>query len=207
MEIFYQILVIVLVIISVFLLIMRYVVSHFIQKKLILALENQDQDTFTTLMQKKVVKFLIPPFNIHYMAVNMALMLDNKKIINEEFDLLLSMRKDKRQTLDISMKAFNYYVKEKSKVRCKELYEYFQNEGDESIQYETTVLYDIYILEKANHIEELLNGIDTIPLAQRSINEYLVSLQYSNKKDIVMSKKYEDYSKEHLGQALKQSTN
>lgn len=204
METFYQILVILLVIVIVFLLTMRYGVSNFMQKKLIVALEKQDQETFDSLIQKKVVRYLIPPFNIHYMSLNMAMMLNQDQRIDEEFTCLLGMRKDKKQSLDVSLKAFNYYVKLKNKTRCKELYAYLQEDGDEIIKYETEILYDIYILERSNHIDELLKGIETLPLAQRSINEYLISLQYENKNEPTMAKKFEQYSTEHLRQALQQ---
>lgn len=198
----YIILMIVLTIILIALYVMRSVLGKYYRNKLVGYVQECDLEKYNACADKKPVQLLVPPFNIHYMRLNLYMMLENREGIDEEFDFLLGMKTGKAMHQDVAVKAYNYYVKLRDAKRAKPLVEEIRTFADEKTVYECDLLYDVYILKKSNHIDELLEGIEELPLAQRAINEYLVSLQYENRNQPALAKEHEDLSTSYLQQAL-----
>ena len=78
----------------------------------------------------------------------------------------ISMRRD------AVLKAFYYYVKRRDGGRTRKLIAEIRGFQDaEATIRECEMLFDIYILGRSNHIEELLKDLDTLPPQQRAVHE------------------------------------
>ncbi|MEG0576611.1 MAG: hypothetical protein RR500_01985 [Bacilli bacterium] len=198
----YTIVMIIFTIVLATIYVLRILLTSYYQKQFVRVLETVNEEEFNELYNNKIVKYVIPPFNLEYMKLNLYLIENKKKQIDSQFEFLLSMKKSKMQDKEIMVKSFNYYVKLRDKKRCSGLLIKIKECGDQKTIEESVLLYDIYILQKSSHIEKLLENLEDMSLTQRSINEYLIALQYENEKEMVLSKKYFDLSKEHIKCAL-----
>ena len=73
---------------------------------LIKDLQKQDFDDYYKTVDSFATKLLIPPFNREYMRMNGLIMQGRKGKVEEQFDLMLNMRMNQKQEIDIVMKAF-----------------------------------------------------------------------------------------------------
>lgn len=173
------------------------------QNELITKIQLGEFEGFHKVADSFLVKLLFPRYNIEYLKLNAYILDGNESKITEQFDHLMSARKNKAQSEDITMKAFNYYVGVEDKVKCKELIETINTFTNERMVQEANIMYDVFILKQGNHIDEMLESLETLNDAQKGVNEYLLSVQYENIGDKENAKKYEKLSKKHLNEANK----
>ena len=161
-------------------------------------MQQGDFNAYFKLLDSLPCKYFYPPFNREYMRLNGYIMKADKKKIEECFDLILSMRMNKKQELDVVIKAFYYYLDEDSKKKCKTLLERMKKIADESITQECQVIYDILLEEKTSYIDDMEEQLKNEELqeAQKGMFHYMLALQYSYLKD-------EKKKKEHLQAASK----
>ena len=195
------------IVIAIILTIVMFLVSKSLRNKkqnlMITYLQTGKFEQFETLCESFLVKMLFPRYNIEYLKLNAYILEGDEQKTKEQFDSLLSVKKSKVQTEDITMKAFNYYVGLEDKEKCTELLESIKTFTNERMVQEATIMYDIFILKQGNHIEEVLKMMEGMPEAQRGVNEYLLSVQYANIGDEENAKKYEKLSKKHLSKPMK----
>lgn len=195
--------IIVAIVIAIVLTVATYFLKIQKQNKMIVCLQNANYDEFFKLVDSFFSKMLFPRYNLEYMKLNAYILQGKEQEIEAQFDGLLHARKNKTQTEDITMKAFNYYLGVENKKKCSELIEVIKTFTNERMVQEATILYDIFILKLGNHIDEILEMIEGMSDAQKGVNEYLLSVQYGNIGDKENAKKYEKLSKKHLNEPLK----
>ncbi len=187
--------------------VLRTILGKYYRNQLVMCVQRGDLKGFDEVVGKKAVRMVVPPYNVYYMRLNLNLMMENEAEIDHDFDTLRNMTVSKALHRDVVLKAYYYYVKKKDGVRSKELIEeirtFDEEKFGESIK-ECNILYDIYILKKSNHIQELLEGIEELPLMQRAANEYLVSMQYENMNKPEQAKEHENMSTFYIKEALKE---
>ena len=123
--------------------ILRAVLGKFYRNQLVYCVQQGDLNLYNEIAESKMARMLVPPYNIHYMRLNLYMAQENKKGINEEFDFLLNLKMGKQKRRDIVIKGFNYYVKEKDSAHCKPLLEEMRTFIDDNArrQYEICLLY------------------------------------------------------------------
>lgn len=201
----YTITMAVLTVILLSLYILRAVLGSYYRNKLVACVQRCDLKAYEAIAGKKIVGLLVPPFNLHYMRLNLYMMLEKEQETEGEFDFLLAMSTGKTMRKEVIRKAYYYFVKRRDGARCRPLLDEFLTFASEEEAKECELLYDIYILKKSNHIKELLVGIEELPLAQQAINEYLISLQYENQSRMDLAREFEERSKLHLQEAVEAS--
>ena len=186
------------VVITIVLIVGTQVWKQSILKKLLKHMQQGDFNAYFKLLDSLPCKYFYPPFNREYMRLNGYIMKADKKKIEECFELILSMRMNKKQELDVVIKAFYYYLDEDSKKKCKTLLERMKKIADESITQECQVIYDILLEEKTSYIDDMEEQLKNEELqeAQKGMFHYMLALQYSYLKD-------EKKKKEHLQAASK----
>ena len=140
-------------------------------------------------------KLIFPEYNRDYVRLNALIMQDRKKDIDLTFEKLIIMAKDKKAKIDILNKAFEYYVYEEDKTHCEKIMEEIKKFEDDQWIKLSKMKYDILILKKSNHIEELEKDFDDQPVVQKINNAYLLSEQYRNLGNEEKFKYYLDISK------------
>mgnify|MGYP005784515261 FL=1 len=199
----YKIIMITLTAVIVALYLIRFLGNRYYQKRLLNCVQRCDLDGFLKMENKRAVRALIPAFNLHYMKLNIFLMRKDEQRTDEEFDVLLDMKVGKTMRRDAVLKAFYYYVKRRDGGRTRKLIAEIRGfqDAEDTIR-ECEMLFDIYILGRSNHMEELLKDLDTLPPQQRAVHEYLLSLQYENRGEKERAREYEDRSVKTLKDAL-----
>lgn len=187
--------------------ILRAVLGKFYRNQLVYCVQQGDLNLYNEIAESKMARMLVPPYNIHYMRLNLYMAQENKKGINEEFDFLLNLKMGKQKRRDIVIKGFNYYVKEKDSAHCKPLLEEMRTFIDDNARRQYEMLYDIYILKKSCYIDELEQGVESaqLPLAQKAIYEYLIALQYENRSQPKLAKEHEERSTAYLQEAVEKA--
>lgn len=199
----YTVTMVILTILLVSCYILRVAFGSYCRNRLVDCVRRGDLETYEAIAAKKLTMFLVPPFNLHYMRLNLYMMSEKEKETKEEFDFLLNMQTGTLMRREIVRKAYYYFVKRKDGKRCKALLDEFLTFAEEEEAKECTLLYDIYILKKSSHIEELLKDLENLPPAEQAVNAYLVSLQYANQGKMDLAEEYEERSKRCLREALK----
>lgn len=173
-----------IIIIAIVVTIVLIVVTQFwkqrIFKKLFAYLQQGKFDEYFKLLDSFSCKYLYPAFNREYMRLNGYLMKADGKKIEECFDVMLHMRMNKKQELDVVIKAFYYYLDEGNKKKCKTLLTRLKNIAEENIVQECKVIYDILLEEKTSYIDDMEAQLKEEGLqdAQKGMFHYMLALQY-----------------------------
>lgn len=165
------------------------------QKSFIYLLQNNEFDKLYKDLDSFYTRSIFPVYNREYIRLNALIMQDRKKEIDDSFDKLIPMAKDKKAKMDILNKAFEYYVYAEDKKHCDKIMEEIKKLNDEKMIEASNLMYDIMILKKANHIDEMEKDFDKLPVVQKVTKAYLLSVQYHNKGNDEKAKYYEDISK------------
>lgn len=165
------------------------------QKQFMYLLQNGKFDELYKKIDSFYTKLIFPEYNRDYVRLNALIMQDRKNDIDLTFEKLILMAKDKKAKIDILNKAFEYYVYEEDKRHCEKIMEEIKKFEDDQWIKLSKMKYDILILKKSNHIEELEKDFDVQPVVQKINNAYLLSEQYRNLGNEEKFKYYLDISK------------
>lgn len=169
------------------------------QKQFMYLLQNGKFDELYKKIDSFYTKLIFPEYNRDYVRLNALIMQDRKNDIDLTFEKLILMAKDKKAKIDILNKAFEYYVYEEDKTHCEKIMEEIKKFEDDQWIKLSKMKYDILILKKSNHIEELEKAFDDQPVVQKINNAYLLSEQYRNLGNEEKFKYYLDISKSLIG--------
>lgn len=154
-------------------------------KKLLKHLQKGDFDAYFKTLDSFGCKYFYPVFNREYMRLNAYMMKGDLGKIEETFETLLRIRKSKKQELDVSIKAFYYYLDEKNKSKCKKLLAVIKRSGDEAILNECQIIYDIFLCKETKYIdmmEEQIKDPDCIGV-NKGMFDFMLALQYGYLED------------------------
>lgn len=165
------------------------------QKQFMYLLQNNEFDTLYKKIDSFYTKSIFPEYNREYVRLNALIVQDRKEKIDEAFDKLIPMAKDKNARIDILNKAFEYYVYAENKEKCDQIIKEIEKLDDEKMLKYANMMYDIMILKKSNHIDELEDEFDKLSIVQKVTNGFLLSQQYHNKGNIEKARYYENISK------------
>ena len=146
--------IIVMVVATIFWFFGMKIMKNTIMKRLIKDLQKQDFDDYYKTVDSFATKLLIPPFNREYMRMNGLIMQGRKGKVEEQFDLMLNMRMNQKQEIDIVMKAFYYYMEDENKRRAKQLLERVRKFGDDYYN-ESKIMYDVYLEKSTEYIASM----------------------------------------------------
>lgn len=193
-----------IIIIAVVAVIVTFIATQYwkqrIFKKLVTNLQKRNFDEYFKVLDSLGCKYIYPPFNREYMRLNAYMMIPDGKKIEQQFELLLKMRMAKKQDLDVSIKAFYYYLDEENKKKCKELLERLKKLDEEGMAMECEVIYDIFLCKETKYIETMEEQLKDPEC--KGLNKgmflYMLGLQYGYKKDHKKEMDYLQLAKEEL---------
>lgn len=152
--------------------------KNYLFKKLIMALQNQQFDCFFKTLDSLVCKYFYPAFNREYLRMNAFVLQGDQEQVNAQFELLLAMRKNKKQDLDVSVKAFYYYVDEQNKEKTTAMLERIRAAKEPVILQECTLIYDVFIKQSSSHITEMEEALDQCEGVNLGMFHYMLATQY-----------------------------
>lgn len=151
--------------------------------KLLKDMQKQDFDTFFKRLDSFTTKLFYAPFNREYMRLNAYFLMGDEKKIKEQFDLILTLRMSKKQDIDISLKAFYFYIDDKNKQKTEEMLQRIQKCGNEEIYTQCKIMSAIVIDKSIEYIDDMEAQVKQCEGIDRGMFHYLLGLQYLNKKD------------------------
>ena len=179
---------IVLLVITVVLLVGNELFRRIAEKKITdkltkLFLEG-DFDALDKELDKKLTRYLVPPFNLDYLRLNEALAKGKKKEIDAQFEHFEHVRLNNNQKQLIDSNAFYYYVGNKDEKNARKYYERINASGlaDEDKKVYSR-LYDTYILKGYRYLEETEKELLEAKEKEKAPLEALLAVMYENKGD------------------------
>lgn len=162
-----------------------------IEDALTKSIVNTDYDTFYKMIESKEAIKSIPLYNRQFLKLNVALMQKEDRKINEVIQSFKEMRMNDSQIIEVSLKAFDYYIEKGNKKEAryykKLILDHSQNDRIKELTKRT---YSIYIDKSDEYLDVLLKENDALNGAQRAPNDLLLSKIYENKSDKALAQKY-----------------
>lgn len=171
-----------------------------IYRKMLIAMQMGDHDSFMELTNKKSTQFLYSMMWIDSMRLEEAIMRNNKKDVAHYLDNLSKQRLSEKNSEKVYGQAFNYYLSISDTVMCTKWYEKIKELKNDRFKREFDRSYNIYVEKGYKYLEDMLNEIEYMEPSKAGVHEYLISLMYANKGDAANARKYKQLSKEHLQQ-------
>lgn len=181
----------IVIILVIFLLInfgRKYIVTS-IKSDLSNYLYKGDFDNFEKLINKWYVKYLIYPFNVDFLKLNEALLKQDKKKIDESFNVFENKTITDKQKESVYQKAFFYYLQENDEKKLNKYYRLIKELEDKTLFNNIDDIYKIVVLKQTNELEKYLEIYE-----ENNENTMAVFLLYN----IYKNKKEDDKSNEYL---------
>lgn len=179
-----------LIVLIVLFYIIILVIRYLLYKTFMVYLKDRNYQLFDKFIKNIFIKMLFPPYNLEYLKLNRYILEDDGYKVDQQFNILLRAAKASQKE-DIFLKAFEYYAFNGNKKKAKKYFDELKKLGDLSIVKHATLIYDVFILDDINHIEELEEDFDNLPFEQKKFHAQLLFIQYKNKNDY---KKQEYYA-------------
>ncbi|MEG0273503.1 hypothetical protein [Amedibacillus sp. YH-ame10] len=173
------------------------IIKNKMMKRLLEDLKKADFEDYFKMIDSTVCKFYFPAFNREYMRMNGLVMQGEKEKVEEQFDLMLNMRMNKQQEIDIVMKCFYYYLEDENKRKAKTLLERIRKFGEDYFK-ESQVMYDVCLEKSVAYIDEMEEALKDPECTgpNRGMFLYMLGLQYGNGDQ---KKKMKEYLREAQG--------
>lgn len=172
--------------------------------QLIQAISTKDYKEFERLSKKKTVRFLVPRYNMEYLKLNIVLEKGSVTEIKEQFEHVVNSSTNVRQKADILMNAFDYYVSKEDKEMAREYGKQVTELNNEELSNYVKRLYDIKINKSAKLLDEMLEELNSGNVRNIWQKELLISHAYELKGEKELKEKYEQLSKQHFEEEMKQ---
>lgn len=175
----------------------QFLLKKSYQNKIYACFKSRDYERLEKILNRKIVKLVFLPFNIEYCRLNEAMMRNNKKMIDSQFDILLAMKLNERQKQDVYLNGFNYYLSTNDRKRIENFHKLSKTLKNEEIKKNIEMSYNILMEKGYKYLDEVLRIYEHCADEAKYINEYLLSVMYTNKGDHNKAKYYEDLAKKH----------
>lgn len=143
-------------------------------------------------------KWLFPLYNREHLLLQVAQVTNDKEEIDKLFEEMLSQKLTPTQRQETVMAAFEYYVFEQERLKAKPLYSEIRQNFDKKIAHRAKLMYEIYINHKGDHIDELLDLLESVPDSEKGTCCLLLAQSYKNKHDEQEQAKYEQLAKQYF---------
>lgn len=188
--------------VSVLTLVLVFILLTLIKKiifsTLIIDLKNKEYDLFDKKIHSIFIKIFLDKFTILEFRLHASILQNKKEEINLLFLKMESFHLYGTMKWKFYMKAFNYYIAILDQKNAFKYLNKINKSKNEQIKLEANRMYNIYILKNDLDLNALLEEISLMEDKQKAVHEYLVSLIYKNKKDILNYEKYKELSKIHF---------
>ena len=161
------------------------------------ALIDGNYEEFDKLTENRLVRFVVPLYNLDCMKLNRYQMVGDMDGINDMFKLFKSRNLSFQQKQEIYPMAFNHYLIQGNREEC----EYYKKEldrvGEDELKNTIQLEYDIFIDKKTDMLEDLLQETEELEEKDRGLNEFLIAQVYRNLGLKEEAEKYADLSQSH----------
>lgn len=189
---------IVMIVLSIVITIITKYITVKLERQLIDRIVKKDYQGFDELIKSKKVRYLIKPFNVDFMKLNVAILKEDKKQTDEMFDYFDTVKPSRLQKEAVYTKGFYYYLTNERYDKVEKYYNLLQTVQTKKPNFEVERAYDVFVKNGHQYLEQTLEELKTAEDFAKPVLEGLIARMYENKKDSRMAKKYADQAMRHM---------
>ena len=133
------------------------------------------------------------------MRLNALLAMDDAEKTTAVISEMGSLKMNDAQRIALAVKAFTFYVEIEDELHAREVLEYLEANGDESMAKANRRTYDIFLRGSHAYIDEMERALSDASGVEEALLCQMLAIQYDNKGDKDRSASYRERAERLLG--------
>lgn len=161
-------------------------------------LREGDLENYLKVLDRPLTNVLYPKYNVLFMRLNALLAMDDAEKTAVVIREMGSLKMNDEQRIALAVKAFTFYVEIEDELHAREVLEYLEANGDESMAKANRRTYDIFLRGSHAYIDEMESALSDASGVEEALLCQMLAIQYDNKGDKDRSASYRDRAERSL---------
>lgn len=161
-------------------------------------LREGDLENYLKVLDRPLTNVLYPKYNVLFMRLNALLAMDDAEKTAAVIREMGSLKMNDEQRIALAVKAFTFYVEIEDELHAREVLEYFEANGDESMAKANRRTYDIFLKGSHAYIDEMESALSDASGVEEALLCQMLAIQYDNKGDKDRSASYRERAERSL---------
>lgn len=153
-------------------------------------LREGDLENYLKVLDRPLTNVLYPKYNVLFMRLNALLAMDDAEKTVAVIREMGSLKMSDEQRIALAVKAFTFYVEIEDEPHAREVLEYLEANGDESMAKANRRTYDIFLRGSHAYIDEIESALSDASGVEGALLCQMLAIQYDNKGDKDRSASY-----------------
>ena len=146
-------------------------------------LREGDLENYLKVLDRPLTNVLYPKYNVLFMRLNALLAMDDAEKTAAVIREMGSLKMNDEQRIALAVKAFTFYVEIEDELHAREVLEYLEANGDESMAKANRRTYDIFLKGSHAYINEMESALSDASGVEEALLCQMLAIQYDNKGD------------------------
>ncbi|VWM21301.1 Uncharacterised protein [Collinsella intestinalis] len=155
-------------------------------------LREGDLENYLKVLDRPLTNVLYPKYNVLFMRLNALLAMDDAEKTAAVIREMGSLKMNDEQRIALAVKAFTFYVEIEDELHAREVLEYLEANGDESMAKANRRTYDIFLRGSHAYIDEMESALSDASGVEEALLCQMLAIQYDNKGDKDRSASYRE---------------
>lgn len=165
-------------------------------------LREGDLENYLKVLDRPLTNVLYPKYNVLFMRLNALLAMDDAEKTAAVIREMGSLKMNDEQRIALAVKAFTFYVEIEDELHVREVLEYLEANGDESMAKANRRTYDIFLKGSHAYINEMESALSDASGVEEALLCQMLAIQYDNKGDKDRSASYRERAERSLDAAV-----
>ena len=161
-------------------------------------LREGDLENYLKVLDRPLTNVLYPKYNVLFMRLNALLAKDDAEKTAAVIREMGSLKMNDEQRIALAVKAFTFYVEIEDELHAREVLEYLEANGDESMAKANRRTYDIFLRGSHAYIDEMESALSDASGVEEALLCQMLAIQYDNKGDKDRSASYRERAERSL---------
>ncbi len=161
-------------------------------------LREGDLENYLKVLDRPLTNVLYPKYNVLFMRLNALLAMDDAEKTAAVIREMGSLKMNDEQRIALAVKAFTFYVEIEDELHAREVLEYLEANGDESMVKANRRTYDIFLRGSHAYIDEMESALSDASGVEEALLCQMLAIQYDNKGDKDRSASYRERAERSL---------
>ena len=165
-------------------------------------LREGDLENYLKVLDRPLTNVLYPKYNVLFMRLNALLAMDDAEKTAAVIREMGSLKMNDEQRIALAVKAFTFYMEIEDEFHAREVLEYLEANGDESMAKANRRTYDIFLKGSHAYINEMESALSDASGVEEALLCQMLAIQYDNKGDKDRSASYRERAERSLDAAV-----
>lgn len=165
-------------------------------------LREGDLENYLKVLDRPLTNVLYPKYNVLFMRLNALLAMDDAEKTAAVIREMGSLKMNDEQRIALAVKAFTFYVEIEDELHAREVLEYLEANGDESMAKANRRTYDIFLKGSHAYINEMESALSDASGVEEALLCQMLAIQYDNRGDKDRSASYRERAERSLDAAV-----